>query len=304
MERSAASKLLNRISAFIRPEWKSAVRRTRVWHKVLHPLVQRLRPSHVSPSFAVDERYEPDVTATLRRVVEPGWTCVDVGGHIGRITALLAELVGPEGRVITFEAHPDNARVIRLHMEALGVASRVQVENVAVTDGCQASVQLYEGRRGDPAEYNIRGHDVDGNSAAALLSVDAISLDDYFLRRFGGGRVDCVKIDVEGAEVQVLPGMRRLLREYRPIVLVEVPRRNRMGCASRAVCGRLRPLRHAGPSDRRVRFGACLPRAGRASEERSAAEHASRLHHAASAVVDPVQEDTQAHLEHVLPSLP
>jgi hypothetical protein len=50
------------------------------------------------------------------------------------------------------------------------------------------------------------------------LEVRAVSLDDYLP---SGEPVQLVKIDVEGAEALVLAGMRRLLRESRPVVLVE-----------------------------------------------------------------------------------
>lgn len=57
--------------------------------------------------------YEPDVCATIERIVKPGWVCVDVGAHVGRITHLLADLVGPAGCVVAFEAHPVNVEQLR-----------------------------------------------------------------------------------------------------------------------------------------------------------------------------------------------
>ena len=55
------------------------------------------------------KEYEPELTDVIRHVVRPGWVCVDVGANIGVITRLLAELTGPNGRVIAFEAFPPNA---------------------------------------------------------------------------------------------------------------------------------------------------------------------------------------------------
>ncbi|MBI2890102.1 MAG: FkbM family methyltransferase [Nitrospirae bacterium] len=67
-------------------------------------------------------------------------------------------------------------------------------------------------------EWNIRGRDHDGRPTPREVEVAATSLDTYFP---SGSTVNLVKLDVEGAEALVLAGMRRLLREARPVVIVE-----------------------------------------------------------------------------------
>ena len=163
-----------------------------------------------------DASYEPEVQAAISRVVQPGWTCADVGAHQGIFTRLLAKLVGEGGRVVAFEAHPTNAHAVEKSLSR-GVRDRVTVENVAVTDGEVERVTLYAGRNRWSQEWNVTGMDLDGNPTAAELDVAATSLDRYF----GGGRLDFAKLDVEGAENLVLRGMRRLLRNERPVLVVE-----------------------------------------------------------------------------------
>ena len=162
--------------------------------------------------------YEPDVCHAIRRLAQPGWTCADVGAHVGVITELLAKLVGPAGLVVAFEAHPENVRMLRENIKVGGSEKRVRVEHYAVSDGSRGQVWLFPGRQSSPAEWNIVGHDVEGVRTDPEFEVPAISLDDYFP---SGSRLNLVKIDVEGAEAQVLAGMRRLLREARPVALIE-----------------------------------------------------------------------------------
>ena len=162
--------------------------------------------------------WEPDVCAMIQRFVKPGWICVDVGANIGRMTLLLARLVGPYGRVIAFEPLPSNARLLQEKCAFWHYRERVRVENMAVSDGSDDHLWLFPGRGRGCAEWNIMGYDINGNKTEPEMEIAATSLDAYFPV---SSHLDLVKIDVEGAEAKVLAGMRRLLHEARPIVLVE-----------------------------------------------------------------------------------
>lgn len=165
------------------------------------------------------EPYEPELGAALEALVAPGSLCVDVGAHHGLVTIPLARLTGPTGRVIAFEAHPDNAETLRRTVAAEGLADRVTVENRAITDGRTARISLHSGRRDASAEWNVVGVDVEGRATPARLEVDATSLDAFFDTE--GFQPAVVKIDVEGAERQVFEGMRRLLKQARPALAIE-----------------------------------------------------------------------------------
>ena len=178
----------------------------------------RLRIGRPGNQGLATQPYEPDVCAVIEHIVQPGWICADVGAHIGLITLLLARLVGPAGRVVAFEAFPENARLLHENAVLNGYAARVHVECVAVSDGTRDRLWLFPGRWRSSAEWNIVGHDVEGNKTDPQLEIPATSLDAYFPP---GSRLDFVKMDIEGAEAQALAGMRRLLRQVRPVVLVE-----------------------------------------------------------------------------------
>jgi hypothetical protein len=80
-------------------------------------------------------------------------------------------------------------------------------------------VALHPGRRRATAEWNIVGAEFEGRPTPVELKVPATSLDAYF--ELDGGVVGLVKIDIEGAEGNVLAGMRRLLQEGRPELVLE-----------------------------------------------------------------------------------
>jgi FkbM family methyltransferase len=163
-----------------------------------------------------DASYEPELQAAIRGLVRPGWTCADVGAHLGIFTRILADLVGERGRVVAFEAHPGNAQRLRKSVFD-DFRDRVVVENLAVTDGAAARVTLHRGRSRASEEWNVIGADLEGRPTPAELEVSSTSLDSYFAE----GPLDFVKLDVEGAEAAALRGMRRLLYERKPVMAIE-----------------------------------------------------------------------------------
>jgi len=171
--------------------------------------------------------YEPDVVGALHRLVRRGFVCADVGAHLGYFTLLLGRLVGDDGRVVAFEAAPENARVVRENVRINGLADRVTVENAAAVDTTIDELDLYAGRVGGSTEWTVSPDFAtrEDSRPADLLPpsfrVRGLALDDYFPP---GSSIDLVKMDIEGAEALALHGMRLLLADARPIILLEFHR--------------------------------------------------------------------------------
>jgi len=158
---------------------------------------------------------EPEVQEVLQEHLRPGMTFYDIGANIGFFTLLAARLVGKEGRVAAFEADPEIAARLREHVERNGFGW-VTVEEKAVW----SEPRTVFFARTDPATSPDRGlgHIVPAKTEDTI-QVSAVSLDDY-------GRSqpppDFLKCDVEGAEVEVFRGARRLLKGKRPGIICEM----------------------------------------------------------------------------------
>lgn len=169
--------------------------------------------------FALFHRsYEPELCQMINRIIEPGWVCVDVGANIGTISRALAKQAGFSGKVIAFEALNKNVVTMERINRLSRFGSVIDAENIAVSDGMESEVNLFPGRGSADSEWNIVGHDVDGNKKEAVTRIESTSLDNYFKP---GSTVNFIKIDIEGAENLALRGMRRILRESRPVLFVE-----------------------------------------------------------------------------------
>lgn len=169
----------------------------------------------------IDNRgnYELGETFYCERVLASGGVAVDVGANIGLYTLLFAKLVAPGGRVFAFEPSPENARRLRVNL-LLNEVAHVTVEETAVfSRGGTVTLNLFEDRLGpwhSLGRPELPDPFAAGRTVAPTRSVDvpAVTLDEY-AERNRIERIDLLKIDVEGAEPDVLAGATGLLQARR-----------------------------------------------------------------------------------------
>lgn len=142
---------------------------------------------------------------------QPGQTVMDLGAFAGKYTLRAAALVGPEGHVYSVEPHPDNYKRTEANIASNGFGN-VTLLNRAVSDS-NGSIELYT--PSNTVGANIR------NEGRYLQTVDCVTVDDL-VREFRIEKVDHIKIDVEGEEVNVLKGARGVLSEHSPELIAEV----------------------------------------------------------------------------------
>ncbi len=156
---------------------------------------------------------EPGTRRVLTALLRPGMTCLEIGAHIGTLTLPAAFAVGPEGVVHAFEPVPRLAALLRRNLETNGVARRVRCVEAAA--GAAPGIALLH--VGTPYGHSSLLPLDEGEIARVPVAVRPV---DEVLP--AGTRVDVIKIDAEGAELDVWAGMRRVLAEnYDVAVLVE-----------------------------------------------------------------------------------
>lgn len=148
----------------------------------------------------------------LDRFATPGATVIDVGASIGYNTVHAARRVGARGRVIAIEPTPDNLAVLRVNVAAADVAN-VTVQPVAAGSAA-GTRELFV--RGAVSAVNSFYPESCYSFVTDVLQVPVLPVDELV-----DGRADVVKIDVEGAELDVLEGMPRLLGAPASTLIVE-----------------------------------------------------------------------------------
>ena len=152
--------------------------------------------------LTINRSYEPEVTAFLKENVAAGQTAIDLGANIGYFTLLLAQLVGEDGQVVAFEPDPQNCRLLEKNVRANGYTN-VTVRREAVAD--------YSGRAPlflsdvNPGDHGL----TDADGRRDTVDIDVVTLDSALAHL--RGRIHWIKMDIQGAELAALRGMRSLL---------------------------------------------------------------------------------------------
>lgn len=195
----------------------------RVVHALHGQMLRRLRPESVvvfgkrlylddgdSLNLSIHGEHESGTTALLKSLVRDGDTALDIGAHIGYFTLLMAGLAGESGRVFAFEAHPDNAALLRRTTTESGY-SNVVIENKAVTSRT-GPLYLIPDREG-----TVDHRTMDVIEGPEQIGIEGVALDDYF---DATTKVDVIKMDIQGAEGHALLGMERLVARQDRLTLI------------------------------------------------------------------------------------
>jgi FkbM family methyltransferase len=168
--------------------------------------------------------YDPIVLALARRHVRPGSTVIDAGAHLGFLAMHFARAVGREGAVHCFECDPRVIGRLREHV-ALNECPWVVVTEAAVSDEPAEELRLHL-----PDQLGWASVRSDLWGAQRTATVRALRVDDHVEQAgIEPSALSFIKVDVEGAELQALRGMRETLRRTTAPVMVEfIPDRMRL----------------------------------------------------------------------------
>ena len=169
------------------------------------------------PRYADGRLHEKNVTEMLVDALRGASCFVDVGTNLGWYTCIAATQM-PRGTVYGFEMDDLNYELLCRNSQLNGCRN-AELFHLAVSD--RPGVVTYERRGTRPSSFFRLQTEGSRSRSSRLVSVQSAALDDLF---FDGAKVppDVMKIDVEGAEMSVLRGMQRILREFRPKLFLEV----------------------------------------------------------------------------------
>ena len=148
--------------------------------------------------------YAQDEQSHFQSIIKPGYTCVDLGANIGFFSVLFAHWTGPNGKVFAFEPSPENLVLLRKNLKINGI-SNVEIVDKAVSDE-EGVIKLHlcKDNFGDNRIYAS-----EEEKDRKTVDIQAIKLDDFFASK--SKPIDFIKMDIQGAELRALKGMKHLL---------------------------------------------------------------------------------------------
>lgn len=158
--------------------------------------------------------YETENYTFLQQQVKPGMQIIDIGAHIGLFSACSSQLTGPKGKIICFEPTPGTFSILKNTL-LLNHCDNVIARQAAVSDkegmatfyvshtaGCNSN-SLVKNKSGN----QVSAYDVQ------LVTIDSI-VTEYSLNP------SLIKIDAEGAELDVLKGGIKTFKEHKPVLIL------------------------------------------------------------------------------------
>ncbi len=163
--------------------------------------------------------FEPNEFAFLDKVLRPGMVFVDVGANDGYYTLFGARKVGKRGRVLAVEPSSRERANLERNIARNGVANVTVVPVALGAAGGMAQLRLAQGAHS--GHNTLGGFANEGVHAESVEQVQVRSLDDVVAEQ-KLTRVDVIKVDVEGAEANVIAGGKSTLHTMRPLMLLEI----------------------------------------------------------------------------------
>lgn len=149
--------------------------------------------------------YEPEVTELLHKYLKPGSVFLDVGANVGYFSRLAGEIVGGSGKIFSIEANANNFLSLFRNTNHY---PNIHPFNVAIAD------------KNSFLDLNISSHSAchslmqtNNNLNGKTSKVFSITLDHFWEDYLEKQTIDLLKIDIEGAEIQALNGMQKLLSQ-------------------------------------------------------------------------------------------
>ncbi len=154
--------------------------------------------------------YDLKTTAIIQKFVSAEDTVLDIGANVGALTLVMAD-VADRGQVIAIEPGPSTFARLKANL-ALNptLQNRVDIYQLGIAD--KTGVLYWQEDANVPGNAGLFSHH------GLEVTVDAL---DHFVQKLSLGRLDFLKIDVEGMEYEVLSGGMAILSDFRPIVYYE-----------------------------------------------------------------------------------
>lgn len=156
--------------------------------------------------------YEYKKMKLFKKLVKPNMTILDIGVNKGYFSLLSAKLMKDKGNILSFEPDPDNCKWIKKSIAANNYKS-IRLFQIALFNK-NGKKTFFKGAKSGH-------HSLIKNSGLGSTTIQTQKLDD-FIDEENITKINLIKIDVEGADIEVLEGAQKLLKNQSPKLIIDI----------------------------------------------------------------------------------
>ncbi len=187
-----------------------------------HLMVLAADDRSITPCMLRDGYFDAGITLFLTRVLRPGMSFLDAGANMGVYAVLAAGAIGPRGRLLAVEANPDLAELVQANFLINGLQGYCRVAATALAgEAGERVLHCFARLKGSSTLLpHIAAQALEQlNEKAIPITVPARPL--AMVAQEADLVPDWIKMDIEGAEAEVLRASRAWLLQHRPSLLLE-----------------------------------------------------------------------------------
>lgn len=173
----------------------------------------------ISAALSIFKIHEPLTTKIISKVLKIGMFCIDIGSNIGYYALLESKIVGETGKVIAIEPSPINFKYLEINSK-LQKPNNIETYNFAVAQ-TDATVKFLINEKSNWSKVLENSNDITQDTS--VISVPAKQLDTFFSEK-KIPKLDFLRMDVEGYELNIYNGARKTIQNFKPSLLIEVHR--------------------------------------------------------------------------------
>ena len=170
--------------------------------------------SSASNMLVSQNGYELNETKLLSGLIKPGWTVLDIGANFGWYSIHFSRLVDLSGKVFSFEPIPESYEELNLNIK-LNSCQNIKTFNTAL------------GNKDNIVSFGVP--EIDGGLGASSQFLRCKKQIQTTMRRLDDiieeqniTKVDFIKADIEGGELDMLRGAEKVLEKFKPIIMIEI----------------------------------------------------------------------------------
>ena len=176
-----------------------------------------LKDSSVASSILTNDTYEPELLKEIKSTLKNGSTFIDGGANIGFFSLIASKLIKPTGVVIAFEPTPLTSKYLKKNIKINNISNIIVSNNGLSSSENKLPFLLSNNPEGNSIIYNNEAKNL--QSGNKIIEINTITID-RFCEKNNIKKIDLIKLDIEGQELEAIKGAKETLLTNKDIKII------------------------------------------------------------------------------------